>query len=135
MASGRSTRVGVFPTAAGTCAIAVLALSAFSLIPTATPAVAKTSCPEASSLVRPQNPRGAIPAAKEALGVEGRVLEVKRGPRSTYAAAAKRACGVEVLRDSIYVVVHPVGMVCAACNLHAYVVKYSEGLWKVWTAY
>lgn len=93
------------------------------------------SCPQASALERPSQPRGAIPAAKEALGSKGRVLEVKRGPRSTYAAVAKRECGSEVLRDSIYVVVHPVGMTCSACNLHAYVVKFRDGPWKVWTAY
>lgn len=63
------------------------------------------------------------------------MLEVRRGPGSTYAAAVKRECGVEILRDSVYVVVHPVGMICAACDLHAYVVKLREGPWKVWTAY
>ena len=67
--------------------------------------------------------------------MRGRVLEVKRGPRSDYAAIVKRDCGVEVLRKSIYVVVHPVGYTCSACNLHAYVVKYREGPWEVFTAY
>ena len=128
-------RIAASPTVAGICALTVLALLAFSLILTATPAEAKISCPEAPTLERPKNPRGAIPAAKEALGVKGRVLEVKRGPHSTYAASVRRACGVRVLRDSVYVVVHPVGMVCSACNLHAYVVKLREGPWKVWTAY
>jgi hypothetical protein len=93
------------------------------------------SCPAAATLERPVNTRGAIPAAKAALGSAGRVLEVKRGPGSTYAAAAKQACGVEVLRDSIYVVVHPVGRTCSACNLHAYVVKLREEAWKVWIAF
>lgn len=104
----------------------------------AAPALARASsslCPEVSALHRPGHPRGAIPAAKAALGGRGRVLEVRRGPGSTYAAAAKRECGAEVLRDSVYVVVHPVGMTCAACDLHAYVVKPREGPWKVWTAY
>jgi len=67
--------------------------------------------------------------------MRGRVLEVRRGPRSDYAAIVKRDCGVEVLRKSIYVVVHPVGYRCAACNLHAYVVKYRGGPWEVFTAY
>lgn len=93
------------------------------------------ACPDATALERPANPRGAIPAAKAALGSKGRVLEVGRGPGSTYAAAAKRSCGVEVLRDSAYVVVHPVGRTCSACNLHAYVVKFRGGVWKVWTAF
>lgn len=92
-------------------------------------------CPDPSALIRPKNPRGAIPAAKDALGVPGRVIEVKRGPHSTYAAAAKRECGVEVLRKSIYVNVHPIGYQCSACNLHAYVVKFRGGPWEVWTAY
>jgi hypothetical protein len=92
-------------------------------------------CPDVSALEYPANTRGAIPAAKEALGTRGRVLEVGRVPGSTYATAVKRACGVEVLRDSVYVVVHPVGMTCSACNLHAYLVKFREGEWKVWTAY
>jgi hypothetical protein len=35
----------------------------------------------------------------------------------------------------VYVVVHPIGMTCAACDLHAYVVKLRDGPWKVWTAY
>lgn len=101
-----------------------------------TPAVAaKNLCPDASALEYPANPRGAIPKAKEALGTKGHVLELERGPGSTYAAAVKRACGVEVLRDSIYVVVHPVGVICSACNLHAYAVKFREGAWQVWTAH
>jgi hypothetical protein len=105
-------------------------------ITAAAPAAARQDpCPSASGLERPANIRGAIPAAKDALGSKGRVLEVKRGPGSTYAAAVKRACGVEILRNSVYVVVHPVGAVCSACNLHAYVVKFREGPWKVWTAY
>jgi hypothetical protein len=93
------------------------------------------SCRDAAVLERPADPHGAIPTAKAALGAKGRVLEVRRGPGSTYAASAKRACGVEVLRDSVYVVVHPIGITCAACNLHAYVVKFREGEWKVWTTY
>jgi hypothetical protein len=99
-------------------------------------AAARTeSCPDAAALERPADPHGAIPSAKAALGAKGRVLEVRRGPGSTYAASAKRACGAEVLRDSAYVVVHPRGVTCSACNLHAYVVKFREGDWKVWTAY
>ena len=87
----------------------------------------QASCPDPSALEKPLNPRSAIPAAKEALGTRGRVLEVGRGPGSTYAATVKRDCGVEVLRDSAYVVVHPIGITCSACNLHAYVVKFREG--------
>jgi hypothetical protein len=93
------------------------------------------SCPDVTALERPADPHGAIPAAKAALGTRGSVLEVGRGPGSTYAASVKRACGVDVLRDSAYVVVHPIGMTCSACNLHAYVVKFREGEWKVWIAY
>jgi hypothetical protein len=93
------------------------------------------SCPDPSELIRPANPRGAIPAAKEALETKGRVLEVKRGPKSTYAASVKRDCGVQVLGKSIYVVVHPVGYHCSACNLHAYVVKYHDGPWEVFAGY
>lgn len=69
--------------------------------PLASPLVdaqASASCPNPSALERPANPRGAIPAAKELVGARTRVLEVKRGPRSTYAALAKRECGVKVLR-------------------------------------
>ena|GEM_PF-6382488 len=92
-------------------------------------------CPDPSELIRPANPRGAIPAAKEALETKGRVLEVRRGPKSTYAATVKRDCGVQVLRKSIYVVVHPVGYHCSACNLHAYVVRYRRGPWEVFAGY
>ena len=102
--------------------------------PASSSAVAEP-CPDPEALVRPANPRGAIPAAKDALGLPGRVLEVKRGPRSTYASIVKRDCGVEVLRKSIYVVVHPIGYRCSACNLHAYVVKYREGPWEVFRGY
>ncbi|MBS1862893.1 MAG: hypothetical protein JSS68_14415 [Actinobacteria bacterium] len=63
------------------------------------------------------------------------MLEVRRGPHSTYAAPVRRACGPAVLGLSIYVDVHPVGMRCSACNLHAYVVRYKTGRWEVWTAY
>lgn len=126
--------------ATGIATVLICVLAATLLATHPSPALARepssaSSCPEASALLRPEHLRGAIPAAKEALGSPGRVLEVKRGPRSTYAAPAKRLCGVAVLRDSVYVVVHPIGMTCSACNLHAYVVKYDEGPWKVWTAY
>lgn len=93
-------------------------------------------CPSPSVLERPQNLRGAIRPAKQALGEPSRVLELKRGPRSPYAVQARSACGgVAVLRKSVYVDVHPVGMRCAACDLHAFVVKYRNGPWKIWTAY
>jgi hypothetical protein len=97
--------------------------------------VGQKSCPHASALEYPTRPRGAIPAAKSALGSTGRVLQVRSGPGSTYAAAAKRLCGARVLRDSVYVIVHPTGITCSACDLHAYVVKFREGEWRVWTAY
>lgn len=96
---------------------------------------AAQTCPDPAELERPSNPRGAIPAAKEALGIPGRVLEVKRGPRSDYASIVKRDCGIEVLRKSIYVVVHPKGYRCSACNLHAYVVKFRSGPWEVFAGY
>lgn len=96
---------------------------------------ATVSCPEASAIERPPNLRGAIPAAKAALGGPGRVTEVARGPGSTYAASVRRACGTTVLRDSVYVVVHPAGQTCAACDLHSYVVSFRSGEWKVWIAY
>jgi hypothetical protein len=128
--------MAIRPTKACIGLLAVLALFTLSLIMAAAPAPARQdACPTASGLERPANIRGAIPAAKEALGSKGRVLEVERGPGSTYADVVKRACGVEILRDSIYVVAHPVGVVCSACNLHAYVVKLREGPWRVWTAY
>jgi hypothetical protein len=125
-------------TAAGLTCLLALALAAALLSANPSPALARESaspCPEVSALQRPERPRGAVPAAKTALGGDGRVLEVRRGPGSTYAAAVKRECGPQVLRDSVYVVVHPVGMTCAACDLHAYVVKLRDGPWKVWTAY
>jgi len=93
------------------------------------------SCPKASQLVSIESPRGAIPAAKKALGARGRVLEVKRGKRSPYAAPARRQCGAAVLGKSVYVVVHPIGQRCSACNLHAFVVRYRSGRWRVWTGY
>ncbi|MBS1888945.1 MAG: hypothetical protein JSU06_17345 [Actinobacteria bacterium] len=112
------------------------ALVAFFLsFPLGRPASAATTCPSVSALERPVNPRGAIPTAKAALGSPGRVLEVTRGPGSTYAGPVRRSCGAAVLRDSIYVVVHPLGQTCSACNLHAYVIKFRHGAWKVWTAY
>ena len=93
------------------------------------------SYPSPSALEFPPHSRGAVPTAKAALGTKGRVLEVRRGPGSTYAAAARRSCGPQVLRDSVYVVVHPVGVTCSACDLHAYVVKFEVGGWKIWTVY
>ncbi len=93
------------------------------------------SCPKASQLVRIKSPRGAIPAVKKALGERGRVLEVKRGMRSPYAAPARRECGAAVVGKSVYVVVHPIGQRCSACNLHAFVVRYRSGRWLVWTGY
>jgi len=117
--------------------VVLLALSIFAAFlgrPTRSHA-AGVSCPEASAIERPPHPRGAVPAAKAVLGGPGRVTEVTRGPGSTYAGSARRACGATVLRDSVYVVVHPVGKTCAACDLHSYVVKFKSGEWKVWIAY
>jgi hypothetical protein len=98
--------------------------------------LAQSSCPNVAALVRPANPRGAIQAAKAAsYGHSGRVLGVKRGPRSVYAPSARRLCGQAVLQKSVYVEVHPAGMVCAACNFHGFLVKYRRGPWKVWTTF
>ncbi|MBS1879925.1 MAG: hypothetical protein JST31_10450 [Actinobacteria bacterium] len=120
--------------------VACLALAASVAGAAAAPApapspAASPRCPNPGELLLPSNPRGAIPAAKAALGSPGRVLEVRRGPGSTYAAAVKRVCGAAVLRKSVYVNVHPLGMRCSACNLHAYVVQYDNRRWEVWTAY
>ena len=93
------------------------------------------SCPEPSKLVWIKKPRGAIPAAKKALGAPGRVLEVRRGKRSPYAPPARRECGGAVVGKSVYVVLHPIGQRCSACNLHAFVVRYRSGRWRVWTGY
>ena len=91
-------------------------------------------CPIASELERVANPRAAIPAAKAATsGRNTRVIEVKRGSRSTYAASAKRLCGIKVLRKSIYVRLHPVGTRCASCDSRVFMIKYREGPWKLWT--
>jgi hypothetical protein len=98
-------------------------------------AQASIVCPDPSDLERPANPRGAIPAAKEAVGGHTRVLEVKRGPRSTYAELAKRDCGVEVLRNSVYVTLHPIGVRCVSCNSQLFLVKYRGGAWEVWGSY
>ena len=119
----------------GVCLPAILGLSV-AAAPLAGPApsnAAGVTCPEVSAVERPPYPRGAVPAAKAALGGPGHVTEVARGP--TYAASARRACGTTVLRDSVYVVVHPAGQTCAACDLHSYVVKFKSGGWKVWIAY
>lgn len=121
----------------GGCLVILLGLSMIAALlesPTRSHA-ATVSCPEASAIERPSNLRGAIPTAKAALGGPGRVTEVAPGPGSTYAASARRACGTIVLRDSVYVVVHPVGQTCAACDLHSYVVRFRSGEWKVWIAY
>ncbi len=98
-------------------------------------AQASDVCPGSSDLERPANPRGAIPTAKEVVGTRTRVLEVKRGPRSTYAELAKRDCGVEVLRKSIYVNLHPIGVKCVSCNSQLFLVKYRDGPWEVWGSY
>jgi hypothetical protein len=131
----RTAEGGLVPRRTLALVIAVSAV-ATALVWRPAPSVAgQDSCPDATAIEYPANPKGAIPAVKEALETRGRVLEVGRGPGSTYAASVKRACGVDVLRDSAYVVVHPIGMTCSACNLHAYVVKFREGEWKVWIAY
>lgn len=88
---------------------------------------ASAACPDPAAIERPPNPRGAIPAAKELVGSETRVLEVKRGPRSTYAALANHDCGVKVLRKSVYVNLHPVGVKCVSCNSQLYVVAVVRG--------
>lgn len=92
-------------------------------------------CPRVGKLTWIKHPRGAIPAAKEAYGSPTRVLEVKRGSRSGYAPSARAECGRAVVRKSVYVVVHPIGIRCAACNLHAFVVHYRSGQWRVWEGY
>jgi hypothetical protein len=131
-AAGASGKLGF-----GICVVAFLGLSIVTAV-VGNPARSHATgapCPDASAIERPPYPRGAVPAAKAALGGPGRVTEVRRGPGSTYAASAKRVCGATVLRDSVYVVVHPVGQTCAACDLHSYVVRFKSGGWKVWIAY
>jgi len=92
------------------------------------------SCPNPSELERVANPRAAIPAAKAVTpGGKERALEVRRGPKSSYAAAAKRLCGVEVLRKAVYVRLHPIGIRCASCDIRVFMVKYRSGPWEVWT--
>ena len=98
-------------------------------------AQASVVCPDHVDLERATNPRGAIPAAKEVVGSRTRALEVKRGPRSTYAELAKRDCGLEVLRKSIYVNLHPIGAKCVSCNSQLFLVKYPNGPWEVWGSY
>lgn len=98
-------------------------------------AQASVVCPSPGALERPANPRGAIPVAKEVVGSPTRVLEVKRGPRSTYATLASRDCGVEVLRKSIYINLHPVGASCVSCNSQLFLAKYRNGPWEVWASY
>ncbi|MBS1676439.1 MAG: hypothetical protein JST08_03550 [Actinobacteria bacterium] len=129
----RQRRLLVLPATCAAAAIAAVLTAGASSAPAA--AEKEIRCPAPSTLVRPADPRGAIPAAKDALGSPGRVLEVRRGPHSTYAGPVRRACGQEVLDLSIYVNVHPIGMRCSACNLHAYVVRHRTGRWEVWTAY
>lgn len=97
-------------------------------------AATRSSCPVASELERVANPRSAIPAAKTATsGNNTRALEVKRGPQSDYAASARRLCGVEVLRKSVYVRLHPIGVRCASCDSRVFMIKYREGSWELWT--
>jgi hypothetical protein len=109
---------------------------ALSASPAASTAAAAGSCPNSDQLIKPKNPRGAIPAAKSySYGSKGQVTTVKRGPHSLYAASARQQCGADVLQKSIYVVVHPTGEKCAACDAHVYVVKFRGGPWRVWTSY
>ncbi len=60
-----------------------------------------------------------------------RGLHGQSGPVSQ----AKGQCGTEVVRKSVYVQVHPIGMRCAACDLHAFLVHFRNGPWKIWTAF
>jgi hypothetical protein len=113
-------------------AMAALALIA---VGAASAASQSTTCPQAWQLERPARLRGAIPAAKRVTGGKVRVLELKRGPRSTYAASARRLCGSSVLRKSVYVRLHPVGMRCASCDSRLYMVKNRESGWELWTSF
>jgi hypothetical protein len=92
-------------------------------------------CPT-GTLTYPTNPRGAILAAKTySFGDGGRVTTVSRGDGSLYAASARKACGEKVLKDSVYVQVHPIGVRCSACDAHLYLVKSKSTAWKVWISY
>ena len=52
-----------------------------------------------------------------------------------YAPSARRVCGAAVVKLSVYVDVHPHGQVCSACDVHAFVVRYRAGRYRVWEAY
>ena len=40
-----------------------------------------------------------------------------------------------MVKLSVYVDVHPRGQVCSACDVHAFVVRYQTGRYRVWEAY
>jgi dihydrodipicolinate synthase/N-acetylneuraminate lyase len=114
-----------------------LALLAVSLAGGGSVRAASASCPRSSKLVRPTKIHDAVPAARAfaRLGERTRVRVLEHGPRSVYAAAAKRVCGRKVLRLSVYVQLHPRGVACQACDLRAFLVHLERGPWRVWTTY
>jgi hypothetical protein len=95
-------------------------------------------CPRASQLAYIHNVKDAVPAAESADHLapnRALIRELKRGDRSIYAEPAARACGRAVVHLSVYVQVHRRGINCRACDLHAFVVRYRTGRYRVWEAY
>jgi hypothetical protein len=95
-------------------------------------------CPVASQLRHIAHLHQAVPAAKRFAHLTGRrgvIRELTHGNRSDYAPTARRVCGAEVVKLSVYVDVHPRGQICSACDLHAFVVRNQAGHYRVWEAY
>jgi hypothetical protein len=116
-----------------------LRLSVCGLVAVACLAVAKSStadhqpCPNASALLPIAHPADAVPAARLASGMRNAdVLSAGPGAGSFFAASAARVCSKAVVNASAYIVLHPHGMRCAACNVHVYVVRTSSTKYRAW---
>jgi hypothetical protein len=94
--------------------------------------VGRKPCPNAASLQPIAHPADAVPAARAATQMQkADVLSAGRGAGSFYADSAARVCGKAVVNASAYIVLHPHGMRCSACNVHVYVVR-SGGAYRAW---
>lgn len=117
---------------------AAIVLAAANSLAANGPTIDGKPCPTASQLSRIARLREAVPAVKRIVHLAGRrgvVRKLTRGNQSEYAPSARRVCGAAVVKLSVYVDVHPHGQVCSACDVHAFVVRYRAGRYRVWEAY
>ena len=96
------------------------------------------SCPSLPQLASVRNVWDAVPSAMRASGLSestGDVVILARGDYADFAPVARRACGPQVVKLSVYVRIHPRGVTCSACDARDYVVRYRTGRYRVWQTF